>query len=453
MSFARPAFMLFTLIAAIILPLSAHAAAKAERFSMLQSVESAMAYNPDLKATQEDNIHSQLAVDKAKAGFLPKVYAQAGVGAGWRSDSTNRYYKDDGSFRAIGEASAKLTQPLWHGWAIKGEHDMRKEQLASSDNMLQDKGINLAFEAISAHTDVLRRREMVDLAKKNVKEHEKILRTVRERYDTNVSTVGELHQITGRVARSQATLAAYQSALDSARANYLRVTGKNPPELGTPPKINLPYPTLEALLEACRANNPRLKAAQHDITATQHGKQVAQSRFYPRFDAEIGPYWNNRDGKGPSNKVEAMEGMLMVRWDIFDGGADVAAVSQAKARTRQARHTAEFIDTMLSEDVEATYSRYLSANEQIRQYERAKKSARLSREDFYRQFLAAQRTLLDVLDAENDYFYAASQQSMCEGDRIIAGYRLLALAGDLLNRIGINSTKLKQEKPSFTWEF
>jgi adhesin transport system outer membrane protein len=115
----------------------------------------------------------------------------------------------------------------------------------------------------------------------------------------------------------------------------------------------------------------------------------------------------------------------------------------AGARIRQAKQHLHAIMDSLGKDIETTYSLYLSSQEQITQYETAKKASRLAREDYFRQFLSAQRNLLDVLDAENDYFYAAGQQVMCYGDRVIAGYRLLALSGALLPSLGVDPARLR----------
>jgi adhesin transport system outer membrane protein len=141
---------------------------------------------------------------------------------------------------------------------------------------------------------------------------------------------------------------------------------------------------------------------------------------------------------------------LHLKWDILSGGEDVANMAMAGARIRQAKQNLHAIMDSLAKDIEATYSQYLSSQEQIGLYEAAKKSSRLAREDYHRQFLSAQRNLLDVLDAENDYFYSAGQQVMCRGDRIIAGYRLLALGGDLLAGLGLDPARLRVNARTIT---
>jgi adhesin transport system outer membrane protein len=323
----------------------------------------------------------------------------------------------------------------------------RRAQLDSADSLLEDSGTNLAFQAIVAHIEVLRRTELVALAKNNVKEHAQILGTVRNRAGSQISTLGELHQVEGRHARAQATLSAYESALDAAQAAYINATGKAAKNLERAPAPSRVYPGLDEALEACLNNNKRIQSAMHEVASASGEKDMAKSRFYPSINLEAGPSWSERDGYH-SGRVTDVGISLRMRWDLLSGGEDVANVALAGARIRQARQNLHMVMDALHKDIESTYSHYLSSKEQIALYDKAKKSSRLARDDYYRQFLSAQRNLLDTLDAENDYFYAAGQEVMCQGDRIIAGYRLLALGGDLLGRLGLDPARLRTQNPT-----
>jgi adhesin transport system outer membrane protein len=413
--------------------------------SLLQSVEAALAYNPELKAGQERRQVAGHAVDKAKAGFFPSIAARASGGFSQRSDSITRGYKEEHEVRAYGDAGLRLIQPLWQGGHTTADVAVRRALFDSTDNQLEDNGASLVFQAIIAHVETLRRAELVTLAQNNIKEHMHILNTVRNRISGQISTVGELHQVEGRLARARATLSAYESALDTARAAYLNVTGKPSQNLERASAPTRVYAGLEEALQACLARNKRIQSAISEVVAAGGEKDMARSRFFPSINLEAGPSWYNRDtSRGPNvNKVTDMGVGLHLKWDILSGGEDVANMAMAGARIRQAKQNLHAIMDSLAKDIEATYSQYLSSQEQVGLYETAKKSSRLAREDYHRQFLSAQRNLLDVLDAENDYFYSAGQQVMCRGDRIIAGYRLLALGGDLFADLGLDPARLR----------
>ena len=425
--------------------------AASARVSMLDSVEAAMAYNPELKAVQEKRQVSSHAVDKAQSGFFPRIAAEAGGGFSQRSDAVTRGNKEEHEIRAFGDAGVRLIQPLFQGGYTVADVAARRAQFDAADSQLEDQGASLAFQAIVAHVEVLRRAELVTLAKNNVKEHAKILSTVRARMSGQVATAGELHQVEGRYARAKATLSSYESALDAAHASYLNATGKNAQNLMRAPAPTKSYGSVDEVFQACLAGNKRIQSAIAEVEMAKGEKDMAKSRFYPSINLEAGPSWYNRDGRRyDRSRVTDVSVGLRLRWDLLSGGEDVANVAIAGARIRQARQNVHTIMDALGRDIETTYSLYLSSRDQIALYESAKKSSRLAREDYLRQFLSAQRNLLDVLDAENDYFYAAGQQVMCQGDRIIAGYRLLALSGDLLPSLGLNPARLRVNTPTTT---
>ena len=409
---------------------------------MMNSVDAAIAYNPELKARQESRQVSQHAVRRAQAGHLPKVNLYGGAGLSRLSDSTTRSFDEDRSFRSVADAGMRLTQPLFHGFGTTYDIQAREAELEASDKNLEDRGSSIIFDAIVAHTEVIRRRDLVALAQHNVNEHASILSTVNKRYKTSIATVGELNQIRARHARAKATLYSYETALAAAAASYQRVTGKIPGALAASPAPTRVFASITDICNAAIEHHPRLQAALAELRAAQNEKGHAKSRFYPQFDLAVGPSWTDRNSDA-SLKVSELVAEVRVNWELYSGGADTATVNMASARIRQARHNLNSLMNAISEDIESTHARYLSAAKEAEQYLASRRSSRLARNDYYAQFLSAQRSLLDVLDAENDYFYAASQEVLSRSDQIIASYRLLALAGMLLPELKLDPKRLR----------
>ncbi|MCL1890244.1 MAG: TolC family outer membrane protein [Desulfovibrionaceae bacterium] len=433
-----PTHVFFLFLFSLVLAFPAPASA----VSLLESVEAALAYNPELKAGQERRQAALHALDKARAGFFPRLSAEVGGGFSRRGDSVTRAYNEDGKMRGHGDASLRLIQPIWQGGQTTADTAARQAMYYAADSQLEDSGASLAFQTIVAHVEVLRWTELVELAKKNVKEHEKILGTVRQRYNGEIVTVGERHQVEGRLARAKATLSTYESALGSAQAAYLNSTGRAAANLKPASHPSKSYASLDEALRASLADNKRIQSAMHEVSAAEKEKDLAQSRFFPSVNLEAGPSWRDRDSRYDSKITEVGVG-LYLKWDLFNGGEDTANVALAGARIRQSKQNLHTVMDSLGKDIESTYSHYLSAKEQVGFYEAAKKSSRLAKEDYYRQFISAQRSLLDLLDAENDCFFAAGQEAMSRGDWIITGYRLLALSGELLPSLGVDPARLR----------
>lgn len=412
------------------------------------TVKAAFSYNPGLQASQESRIGALHSVERARAGFFPSVVASAGGGVSQRNDSVSRQYNEENDVLATADASLRLTQSIWSGGATTADVSSKRAQLESAGELLEDKASSLAFDAIVAHTEVLRRRALVRLAENNVKEHEKILGTVRQRYQQTMATAGELSQVESRLYRAQATLYANQSALETAEAGYQRVTGKRAPsDMAATPLPPQRYPNLNAAREACFAGNPRIRATLANLRGNMSEKDLAKSRFYPQVDLEAGPSWRDKDSEY-DYRDSGWDAMLRLRWDLYSGGADTASVKMSSAKIRETKQNLQSLMDTLNEDIQATYSTQISAIRQEVEYSKAKAASRRSREDYYRQFLSAQRGILDVLDAESDFFYAASQQVITQGDVSISGYRLLTLGGALLPLFNIDPADLRSDTPT-----
>lgn len=415
--------------------------------TMMNSIDAAIAYNPDLKASQEEREMNVHGVSRARAGYLPKITGYAGGGVSRRSDNTLRAVDEQRSFRGIADAGLRLTQPLFHGFSIMYAVKGSEAGLEASEYRLEDRGATTAYDAIAAHTEVARRRALVGHAQKNVEEHAGILQTVQKRFDTGVATTGELNQIRSRHARAKATLLSYESALDAAVANYVRVTGKQPPQLEDTPAPKHLFADLGEIRDSTIEHNPLIRALLADINSFRSEKGQVKSRFYPQFDIAAGPTWSDRDSKA-SVYTRDFVGEVRMNWDFFSGGGDMASLDMSNAKIRQARQNLHALMDSLNEDIESTYSRYVNAEKEAGEYATAKKASRVAREDYYRQFLAAQRGLIDVLDAENDFFYAVSQEVMSLSDRVLSAYRLQALAGRLLPELHLTPSMLRALGPT-----
>ena len=422
-------------------------AAQGSKVTMLDTINAALAYNPELKAYQEGRQLSGHAVERAKAGHLPNVALYGGAGTSRRDDYNTRGRREDHKFRAIADVDLRLTQPLFHGFGIVAAVNRAAEEFASSENLLEEQGSSIVYAAIVAHTDVIRRAELVRLAKNNEREHAKILGSVSQRYNTGVATSGELNQVRSRYSRAKATVATYSAALDAARATYLRVTGNEPGDLERAFGPSQAYDNLDMVRKATLEHSPNLKSALATLRAVVHEKAQAESRFYPFLDLVAGPSWSDRQSKIDSH-VTDLSAEVRLTWDLYSGGGDVAATRMAGAKIRQARQNLHGLMNALNEEIESTYSRHEAAAVEAKEYNDAKVASRRARNDYYRQFMAAKRSLIDVLDAENDFFYAASQEVMSLSDRMLSAYRLLAISGCILPEVRVDLVTLRVNDPT-----
>ncbi len=129
-----------------------------------------------------------------------------------------------------------------------------------------------------------------------------------------------------------------------------------------------------------------------------------------------------------------------MQWNLFDGGASHAAVKRDKSFERQARYEHQSLMESLKADIFETWSNLGAARAGAKEFRLAMDSARDAREVFYEQYLLGFKSILDLLDADNEYFYSACQEVEAKADLVLAHWRLLALSGEILNELNLSPT-------------
>lgn len=417
--------------------------------SLQHTLRLAFAYNPDLKVAQEALLAAMEDVNRVRGGYYPTVGVYAGAGLAQNDNSSTRYNKEQ--FQAFGatNASMRLRQPIWEGGTTQAQVKTRSALQEARDALVEDAGSTLALSAVAAHIDVRRRSLLLEFAQKNVQEHDTIYNAVQERYAQGIATTGEVNQISARVHRARSMRSLYQSNLEVARANYLRVTGKPAPaELE---KVELPlkiFHKADGVREVAVTENARLQSNLANIRAMLGEKDYARAALNPKISAEAGPSFQN---SGASNSRSAdWQAMLNASWEFNTGGSDLANIRASSARVRQAKQELHSYMDVLGEDIESTFSKMLSARQQSNEMAKAKIAAKTAREDFYQQFIAGQRGLLDVLDAASEYFSYSSEEELTSTESVIMAYRLLALCGQLLQEFHIEPKGLRVPVPTTT---
>ncbi|AAS95493.1 TolC family outer membrane protein [Nitratidesulfovibrio vulgaris] len=407
------------------------------------SVLSTINSNPKLKVFQENREAATHDLRRARAGWLPRVDVRAGYGAEQYSDTTSRQSNKDDEFTERGDASAVLTQTVWDGFATSSRVDVGKAKLDSADNRLMDNAEALGLDAVLAHIEVLRQREIVRLSEINVQQHQTILGSQSERQKMGVASIADVTQTQGRLARAQSTLVESRSALEVAEAAYKRLTGMEvPTELERAGIPDTAPASFETALGASLTANPKIAAYQSDIQAARGQEDLDKSRFHPNVYLEVGPSYKERVESSESY-AWGTTAMMRVNWNIYDGGADVAAVRGSAARVRQSRQELQNLLDTLNEETRATWSRYLSAHEQSSFYTTAVTYNTQTRDTYMQQFLVGQRSLLDVLDAENELYSSEVQLVTAKANEAGTAYRLLALGGNLLASLSIDRSELR----------
>ena len=412
--------------------------------SVKDTVLSTLYYTPDIKSFQEYRQAAEHDVSRARSGWLPRIDGRAGYGTEQWNNSTTRARagkQNDHDFYSRGEASLVLQQTIWDGLATYSRYRIGVTRLDSATSRLLDNSEAAVLDGLLSHLEVYRQRRLVALSEQNVQNHKDILASQEERQRLGASSVADVTQTRGRLARAQASLVETRSALEVSMAEYKRLTGKDAGELEAPYLPENPYPSLETVLSDSQTKNPKVKALQFDVETAKAQIKLDQSAFHPQVYLEIGPSYTWQAQS--SETYEWGTGvMLRASWNLFNGFYDYYNVLGNTARMRQAREQLNSQSNNLAQESAATWSSLISAQEQSKFFEVAVDNSTATRDAYLQQFNVGQRSLLDVLDSENELYNFSLQLVTSRLNEVAAQYKLKALGGELITSMGFDPALL-----------
>jgi outer membrane protein, adhesin transport system len=172
------------------------------------------------------------------------------------------------------------------------------------------------------------------------------------------------------------------------------------------------------------------------VDAAQAQREIARSFHSPRLEFEAS-YSNNRNIDGIDGPNRDRMYMLWVKWNLFRGGFDYYRGKETAVQINEAQEIARNTSRQVEAAVRLAYNAYATARDRLPSLERYVKSANSTRTAYAQQFGIGQRTLLDLLDSENEYFTARSTHINGRFIELSARYRILNAMGQLLTTLDV----------------
>jgi adhesin transport system outer membrane protein len=372
-------------------------------------------------------------VDTAKGGWRPRVDLTARAGPNRRDEpgASNVRYNQAG-------AAITLTQMLFDGFSTGNEVSRLNHAAMTRYYEFLDASETSALEAVRAYTDVLRYREMVNLARMNFMRHEEIFKLIRERVQAGAGRRVDLEQATGRLALAESNLITEQSNLHDVTARYQRVINSLPPASMAdlvPLDAALPATVAVALDDAYK-NHPGYFAAVENIRAAEATVRRSQSGYSPRVDLRASTDHSryNSLGLGPTSGASVEVVMTM---NLYKGGSDAAAIRQQADLLSAAQDLRDKSCRDIRQTLLIAYNDVLRLSDQLAFLDQHRQSISLARDAYRQQFDIGQRSLLDLLDTENEHFQAQRAYVDGRANRYLAYARVQAGEGRLLKVLGV----------------
>ena len=370
--------------------------------------------------------------DAASGGYLPSVNLSAGAG---RDVNENRLGKSD--FNRTG-ATLSLNQMLYDGFLTRNEVKRLDYTRLVRLHELRDASENIALEVIRAYSDILRYRKLVVLAEDNYVRHRTVFEQIQRKVNAGAGRRVDLEQISGRVALAEANLLTETSNLHDVSTRFHRLVGTHASKnLENPRLLSKDMPAdISAALSLANKNHPSLLAAVENIRSVESSLKARRSSYQPRVDfrarTEHGNNIDSISGRTNNNTAE-----VVLSWNLFNGGSDSARVRQSADLLNLARDQRDKACRDVRQTLVIAYNDTRKLTEQMTYLDQHQLSIEKARDAYRQQFDIGQRSLLDLLDTENELFQAKRSFSNAEYDLFYAYARTHAGMGSLYSALGI----------------
>ncbi len=422
----------------------------AQSSNLPEVIERTVISNPEIRARFQDFQSTMEGQNVARGALLPEVTAQGWVGREWRG-STSESSSDRWGRSGY---SLQLRQLLFDGFStINNVKQLGYEKLSGYYDLLATVD-GLAAEASDAYLDVQRYREMERLARDNYGVHEHTLGQLRERQESGVGRGVDLEQANGRLALAQTNMMTESNNLNDVIQRYRRIVGEFPTDtLLDSPDITGYLPKNPTDFMPSLRTSPSILSKQALVQAAEAGTASAKGRHMPTLEFRAATGKDRAQPGTPFRDAQSSNVQLMLSYNLFRGGADQARVRQTTAQTYAARDVRDYTCRNVQQDLSVAWNNIMKLRQQmpfLQEHEQATSKVRLA---YMQQFQIGERSLLDLLDTENELFDSRRALANAVFDLKKAEYRWLALSHQVLPAVALSQPYSEAPKEATGLDF
>ena len=431
--------------AAAVLAGAALQPAPATAESLREALANAYRSNPNLEAARRALGATNEAVPQAKSGWRPSVTVRGQAGR-QRTDTDSQFQsafqgrrsKAGVEYASPLSTSLQITQPLYRGGSTISGIDRAEFEVKAERARLTSTEQDILFRAAQAYMNVWRDQAVLRLNENNVEVLRRQLQATEDRFEVGEVTRTDVAQAESRLAGAIAERTDAQGQLNASRATYKEVIGRMPENVGQPPVPEGLPSNLESAVSQARADNPQVRAAEFSYRARREQTREIAGQLLPRADL-VGELAYTEEQQGSDSSTESAEIRAEVTIPLYQQGQVYSQVREVKQRAnearlnlRGARNTAEENAVNAWENLQAARAQIESLNEQVR-------AAEIALEGVRQENQVGARTVLDVLDAEQELLNAQVNLVRAQRNEVVAAYNVLQAVGELNARaIGLD---------------
>lgn len=404
------------------LALSATAPASAQTLS--EALALAYQTNPTLAADVDALRSTNEQLAQAQSGFRPSATASADFGFAYSDDGTD---DDTLNPRSIG---IDVSQPIYRGGRTLADIERARNVIRAQRGVLKTTEQAVLLEAVTAYMDVVRERAVLDLNINNESVLERQLQATRDRFDVGEVTRTDVSQAISRLSRATSARINADGSLASSVASYERVIGATPEDLDFPDMVPVLPTSLDESIAMAEAQNPAVTIAQFNERAANASVDLTSGELLPTVDL-VGSVRRSLDRTSDGSRSTDASIIAQLAVPLYQSGSVYSRVRAAKHTANQQRVLIEESRRSSIEQAISSWEGLQAAQASTESFVREVEATRVALDGVQQEALVGSRTVLDVLDAEQEFLDAQVNLVSARRDEVVAAFQLLASVGQL----------------------
>ena len=429
-----------TLISTLVLPVLLSA------ISVTEVVQKTIKTHPQMVMKKENHNTQKKLLSSAKSDYLPSLDLSYSVGPEHtRTIANNR--KTESLTRQ--SASATLSLNVFSGFNTVYGVKQQEALILSAGKKVMEGANDLALETSTYYLDVLRKYELLQIAKENSDIHKKYLSQIKEKVDAGVGRASDYKQTLSRYENALSVQYLTQQNYDNAISSFKRILpgAISATDLEKPTIGSLPANDMDSLVEIALKYNPTIHVSEDDIKVASAALERSNSSFYPRLDIKAQTYWN-KNVHGISTSPSAVNPMgfetdsghnalLVVSYNIFNGLADKANKEANEHRLLNKNSTLADAKRWIKAYTQIAWQTFVSTEQQLIHLEKNIKASGETVADYRKENELGRRSIIDLLNIELEYNGARNLRVTADYDRLLSYYQILSYTGKIMEEMNV----------------
>lgn len=411
--------------------------------SLTDVIQKSVYNNPQVRASIENYRASLHELDSARAGYKPTLDISAEVGKEHTETPGNLHQSKD-----LREQQTMIVGKynLFEGFKTSYEVEEKQNAVELAKNKVFEKVNAISMLITQIYIDLLRKKELLEIAKRNVELHLETIDKVKKRLKLGAGYESELHQTQSRVDLAKTSQIIAEKNYEISKINYRRFIG-SPPKVSSfskPLSSSLHNMNIEVLLQDAKTDNFNIKIKESEVQVAKLVHKQQRSKYYPTLDLEVSQTWND-NVHGVEGKDDSYKAALVLNYNLYNGGSDRASELSALRKFDMNERGLDDIKLTVEEQVRIGLMKYSILEQQLLSINQQLVDLNKTKTLYEKEYENNKRTIVDLLNIKQEYNDAKSQQVNADYDKLQTYFQIKAALGDLISEFNLLDILDRQE--------